>query len=86
MTSPLRRTAGSAGVVAPAGPLAPIKGSPIRISSLANVSETATTPSSGGIVQLRNVGGSGAAVEWNPLVHHPTRTMTLPEFTGNNIS
>ncbi|XP_046464386.1 serine/threonine-protein kinase unc-51-like [Daphnia pulex] len=83
MTSPLRRTAGSAGVVAPAGPLAPIKGSPIRISSLANVSETATTPSSGGIVQLRNVGGSGAAVEWNPLVHHPTRTMTLPEFTAS---
>ena len=82
MSSPLRRAAGN--VVAPAGPLAPIKGSPIRMSALANVSETATTPSSGGVVQLRNVGGSGAAaMEWNPLGHHPTRTMTLPEFTGN---
>lgn len=86
MNSPLRRCAGSGGVAAPTGPLAPIKGSPIRMSALANVSEMATTPSNGGMVQWRNTGGSGTAVEWNTLAHHhhhPTRTMTLPEFTGN---
>ncbi|XP_032781426.2 serine/threonine-protein kinase ULK2 [Daphnia magna] len=86
MNSPLRRCAGSGGVAAPTGPLAPIKGSPIRMSALANVSEMATTPSNGGMVQWRNTGGSGTAVEWNTLAHHhhhPTRTMTLPEFTAS---
>lgn len=88
MSSPHHNRRGGAnvaGVAAPTGPLAPIKGSPVRMSVLPNVSEMATTPSSGGMVQWRNVGGSGAAMEWNALAghpHHPTRTMTLPEFTG----
>lgn len=82
INSPLRRGASISGGVAPTSPLAPIKGSPVRMSVLPNVSEMATTPSSGEMVQWRNAGGSVA--EWNPLTghhHHPHRTMTLPEFS-----
>ena len=85
MNSPLRRAAGSAGVIshfpgvaAAPGPLAPIKGSPTKlVSVLANVSEMAATPSGGGMVQWRNAGGGAAAADWN---HPAQRAMTLPEF------
>lgn len=74
VSSPMRRGNSAAGAFPSAGtapgPLAPIKGSP-RAAPY-NVSEAAPAR-------------AGGMVQWAPA-HHPTRTMTLPEFTTRAAS